>query len=288
MSSQSGAAPARSTGVYTDRTSPREHVRGITDILHRRGRRTIDLTVERELGDRTARTWQVTSTWTCAAKNHDTLSAVKNDGCTCPDALNNRARYEKARRTGRVAPLTDVIGVRRRLQALAVMGWPSDVLAERLGLDPANLTQLRLNRSSVSGRVRAAIIALYDELADVQGPSASAAKRAKAKGWQPPIAWDDDAIDDPSSSPARSAKAPCNDVDPVVVERALTGERMTLTRPERAEAVRQLLAKGHGVGRISDVLHMSASTTRRLIERVSTTSPSVKQRETSQPVEVAS
>ena len=42
---------------------------------------------------------------------------------------------------------------------------------------------------------------LYDELAMVTGPSQRARTLAAKHGWAPPLAWDDETIDDPAARP---------------------------------------------------------------------------------------
>lgn len=108
-------------------------------------------------------------------------------------------RLEDCRR-----PLTyvDATGSRRRLQALAAIGWPYREIADRLGADHKGLQNVQ---SGLTLRVRhqtaEAVRALYDELWDQPGPSSRAAAIARGKGWAVPVAWDDDEIDDPQATP---------------------------------------------------------------------------------------
>lgn len=101
--------------------------------------------------------------------------------------------------------IIDGAGVRRRLQALVTIGWSQAKLAERIGWTPGNFTTL-----VGEGRVTAAsahlVRGLYDELWNQSPPeddhrSRIAASRARgyasARGWLPPMAWDDDLIDVP-------------------------------------------------------------------------------------------
>ena len=48
-------------------------------------------------------------------------------------------------------------------------------------------------------------------------------------------------------------------VDEVAIKRAMTGEPVRLTRPERAEAVRLLMVKGHTVAVVAGLLRMSCT-----------------------------
>lgn len=112
-------------------------------------------------------------------------------------------QYDEARRQlsgGHL--LIDDTGTRRRLQALGVMGWPANVLSERLGMARSYVADLRFKpRDRVQRRTAEKIAALYDELSMVLGPSAVATAAALRKGWAPPLAWDDETIDDPAARP---------------------------------------------------------------------------------------
>ena len=98
----------------------------------------------------------------------------------------------------------DATGTRRRLQALAVNGWSSYYLAERLGhAHPDTVQEIRKGRTlTIRLRTKDAIGVLYEELWDKPGPNLRAANLAKKKGWLPALAWDDDLIDRPEHEPA--------------------------------------------------------------------------------------
>lgn len=97
----------------------------------------------------------------------------------------------------------DSTGPRRRLQALMALGWPSRVLAVRIGAkDHGSVLDLTAEHNQTIRRATAeAIKAVYDELWDQQGPSRISAQRAAKRGWFVPLAWDDDSIDDPAAIP---------------------------------------------------------------------------------------
>ena len=108
--------------------------------------------------------------------------------------------------------LVDPAGTRRRLQALVATGWTQSALARRLGILPANLPKIvHGGRPAIRVATRDAVRALYDELWDQPPPTLTPAERrartialtfAAVKGWPPPMAWDDDLIDDPAAQPA--------------------------------------------------------------------------------------
>ncbi|MFD4258215.1 hypothetical protein ACFWR9_11440 [Streptomyces sp. NPDC058534] len=109
-----------------------------------------------------------------------------------------------------LAPNTPIspLGTRRRARALVAVGWPQQHLAVHLGMDPGNFGTM-LNREHVLARRALAVRAMYDALwradpAD-HGASLGGIARARAyaadRGWAPPGAWDDDALDNPEAHP---------------------------------------------------------------------------------------
>lgn len=92
------------------------------------------------------------------------------------------------------------VGSRRRVQALAVGGWPRKHLADRMGVTLQALSSM-IRRDHLIARNARTIRALYDELSMRPGPSARTRKEAAAAGWLSPLAWDDATIDDPAAVP---------------------------------------------------------------------------------------
>jgi transcriptional regulator with XRE-family HTH domain len=134
--------------------------------------------------------------------------------------------------------LTDATGTRRRLQALVANGHSQAQLAARLGKNPNNFGFL-LRRTQVTTQTRDAVRQVYDQLwnqppAEHDPRSRQAAARARnyatARGWVPPLAWDDDLIDRPGARPAGDWRRPA---------------RTTHRRVELAEDAYELLALGH-------------------------------------------
>ena len=94
------------------------------------------------------------------------------------------------------------IGCVRRLQALTVMGWSMAELAKRCTITEGGLQALRDPRHRTTRpRFANIVTGLYEELWDQCGPATLAATRARNRGWLPPLAWDDDTIDDPDAQP---------------------------------------------------------------------------------------
>lgn len=100
----------------------------------------------------------------------------------------------------------DATGTNRRLQALVAIGWSQAELCRRLGVLRTNCP---LGREKVTKGTADTVRALYDELWDQprSGGFAERARRtAKRKGWAPPMAWDDETIDDPAAQPSDWAR----------------------------------------------------------------------------------
>jgi hypothetical protein len=93
----------------------------------------------------------------------------------------------------------DATGSARRLQALAINGWPTRNLAKQLGhKDPATIQHIANGKTpTIRLRTKDGIRDLYNQLWDQPGPSKRTASIAKARGWLPALAWDDDLIDRP-------------------------------------------------------------------------------------------
>lgn len=102
----------------------------------------------------------------------------------------------------------DGTGTRRRLQALMAIGWSGQQLADRMGWTNANLHKLLRDTGNVSTRTAQLVAGIYDRLWDRPGSSVRARNLASRKGWAPPLAWDDDTIDDPQQAAADWQRSP--------------------------------------------------------------------------------
>ncbi|MFE6853458.1 hypothetical protein ACFVDH_22040 [Streptomyces sp. NPDC057674] len=106
------------------------------------------------------------------------------------------------------AVLLDATGTHRRLQALAVAGWPHAHLARALGMSPGNFGAF-LRRTQVTVRVARLSRTVYQDLEhaapQAHGVGNQAYSRARnaaaAASWAPAGAWDEDTIDDPQAYP---------------------------------------------------------------------------------------
>lgn len=110
-------------------------------------------------------------------------------------AAASRPAYPDRPSTGWV----DATGTRRRLQALATLGWSRAELARRAGLAPG---ALRITGRRVHATTAEVVGQLYDALCMRPGPSPRAAARAHRQGCAPPLAWEGRDIDNPRHRPA--------------------------------------------------------------------------------------
>lgn len=118
-------------------------------------------------------------------------------------------------------------GTRRRLEALGWLGYSVNEISARSGVERQALDHA-LHGREVFAVTHRAVAALYEDLWDKPNQpgewhAKSAASRARNKarklGWAPPLAWDEDTIDDPDAAPAdpervlSKAEAKLEDVD---------------------------------------------------------------------------
>ena len=154
-------------------------------------------------------------------------------------------------------------GTRRRLQALAAIGWNHHEIARRLGY-PRWKVNKALEGAYVDIRVHDDIAALYDELWDQQPPTHTRAQRvgrsyaltvARRHGWLPPLAWDDI---DTDPAPPTAGQEPL--LEEIAIELALAGQNVRLTRDERLEATRRGTERGLSLTQLSDLLGVDVRT----------------------------
>ena len=134
------------------------------------------------------------------------------------------------------------IGARRRIRALLTLGWSHAEMKARSGVQTS--TVLNQKGTLINASTDAAITAMYERLAMTTGPSARTRGRARRLGYAPPLAWDDDALDDPDASPSGIGwKRPASRVTVEDVE-----EMADLGLPARAIAPRLGVSRDHLYG----------------------------------------
>jgi hypothetical protein len=114
------------------------------------------------------------------------------------------------------AALVNAVGTHRRMQALVAIGWSQAKLAGRLGMTPANFAAM-MRRARVTASTARAAAVVYDQLWNQPPPETGqrqkiaatrARNHAQARGWAPPLAWDDDQIDRPDGTSAEGRRRP--------------------------------------------------------------------------------
>jgi transcriptional regulator with XRE-family HTH domain len=96
----------------------------------------------------------------------------------------------------------DSTGSLRRLRALQAIGWTQTEIAHRIGWTLQNLNRYFISDPARINRGTAVTIAkVFNELQLIPGPSERSRRHARKHGWAPPLAWDEDTIDDPAAKP---------------------------------------------------------------------------------------
>lgn len=142
-------------------------------------------------------------------------------------------------------------GTTRRLQALVAIGYTMTSIGAEIGWTLTNLGPLvHGHRPFVVVNTKRLVGEVYERLcmtlpADTPG-SRRARALAKANRWQPPLAWDDDVIDDPKGKPTRATAANLGYDEAVVVRFVDYWERpdRKLSHAEAEEIVRRLTVRG--------------------------------------------
>lgn len=152
------------------------------------------------------------------------------------------------------------LGTARRVQALTANGWAQIVIAHELGIKPAHMTAIVLYGRAVTKELADKTRELYDELWDKQPPTntpyekrlANAARTiAKRNKWAPPLAWDDDTLENPDSRPILGGTGPRTKA---LIENVTELHRNGATREEIAARTgrqwatieKRLRERGHG------------------------------------------
>lgn len=141
---------------------------------------------------------------------HPSRLAYSN-GCRCQGCRDAAARYERGRQwdalQGRPRRV-GVLGTRRRLQALAALGWDWTILARHIGCHEEAVRTIVFRRRYVYAATAERVAEVYEELSMTPRPATTSGERnararavgkARRYGWAPPLAWDD--IDDPTERP---------------------------------------------------------------------------------------
>lgn len=142
----------------------------------------------------------------------------------------------------------DAAGTRRRVQALAVLGWSLSRLADRAGISRRNFMHLVWADTVRAGTART-VRRLYEQLWNQAPPMVTREDRisvtrtkawAAEQGFVPAAAWDDDEIDNPAAEPHLPGE----------------GSRAAALAEDAAE----LIAQGHTFDQAAERLGVASST----------------------------
>ena len=138
-------------------------------------------------------------------------AGCRNTCCRHAIAVYNQQRLLKALRGEPTTGWIPATGTQRRLQALVALGWSFPRIGSHCGLEPSFLKHVAKHQGLVAPLTADRVARVYDELSMRLPPQntggerqgATRARNVAAKhGWLPPLAWDDDTIDDPTAQPA--------------------------------------------------------------------------------------
>lgn len=130
------------------------------------------------------------------------------------------------------------IGAQRRLQALYTLGHWRKTIAEASGLTPQTISELlRGTWTRITVECDDAVRQAYALLSMSLGDCERNLVRARREQWAPPLAWDDDTIDDAKALPQTDAVEPVASDGGNVAARWLLGESVILDREARKEVV---------------------------------------------------
>lgn len=159
------------------------------------------------------------------------------------------------------------LGLRRRVQALSAVGWSHHHIAAELGVT-VHALRCTLRSDRCPPRRWDAVVEVYERLCMRPGPSDKARQIARVYRWAPPLAWDEDAIDNPHAGPARAGRARRSLVDDIAVQRAIIGdESVTLTRAERRAVVAHAMDAGWTSTRLAERLRCSTDAADQMLVR---------------------
>lgn len=200
---------------------------------------------------------------------HGTVAGYNRIPCRercCKDAM---AQYKVKRELDLMAGksrIVPAIGTQRRVQALSCLGWSNAEVARRAGMHPEHLPRLVNHAETINRQTAARIAKVYDELSMKFPPSRTKQEKqaityarnvARRKGWLPPLAWDDDYIDDPTYRPSivaeENVRGKRQMVDETEVIRILDGQPPSrYTSPaEKREVVRRWDGSRNALARLT-------------------------------------
>lgn len=184
--------------------------------------------------------------------------------CRCQPCREAHTRHQtRWRMVGKPTTVEATVPA-RKIRALSALGWSHPELASHLGVTASRVGEVaRQKYPRVSVKTARKVDALYRRLCMTPAPDGFAATRAKsaaaAKGYAPPLAWDD--IDDPAASPDMGASSV--GADPIEWKWLIDGGEDPIRAAERlgvgvAAISRTARRRGlHDIARLADAARPS-------------------------------
>ena len=129
------------------------------------------------------------------------------NGCERPAQVRGRCRshYNAFRKRelvlGRWTSRRDSIGTARRIRALVAIGYTQAELAREVGMHESWICKLaKGDRAQANSATVTRVTEVYNRLSMTPGSSDRARRHALRHGWPPPLAWEEDEIDDPTAT----------------------------------------------------------------------------------------
>lgn len=141
--------------------------------------------------------------------------------------------------------LVPAIGTQRRIKALLALGHSYQTVAAFFPTGNPSHVALIIDRQQerVTRRIHDCACEAFRALSMTPGRSEGTRRRARRRGYKPPLAWDEGSIDLPDAV-GHGARIRVDVVDDVAVQRRMEGEHVRLTQAEATEVVRRLYAQG--------------------------------------------
>ncbi|TQE33139.1 hypothetical protein [Streptomyces ipomoeae] len=166
--------------------------------------------------------------------------------------------------------MVDRIGATRRLRALYALGHGRKEIAEIAKLTPQTISVLvnggEWERITIA--CDDAVRRAYAQLSMAHGTCERNLLRAQREQWAPPLAWDEESIDDPRAVPVLDAQPPAP-AQKDAATRFLLGESVVLDRAARKEVIAYLMEwSPHSTEEIAERLEMTPEAVDRQWERI--------------------
>jgi hypothetical protein len=192
----------------------------------------------------------------CPSARHDRETDYVNHGCICEAARNEHRRRRKYRALYMLEHgpmLQPALRSCLQLQALTAIGHSAgDIASHSRILTAGHIRQLRHNPDRrVTPRIAEEVERLYRLLSATPGTNKRAIGQARYRGYLDPLTLEAPVDNEPI-------------IDEIAVERAVKGDRISLSFEEKDEAIRRSLERGLLPNQVSQRLGANVERVRRV------------------------